>query len=893
MAGARIGYASCALCRFLASMRFVAISCAFAIAACRSACAHAGIAGFVVAQSTGRPIGAATLTLAPSDGPIVATTRADVSGAFSFERPVPGAYRIDARARGYRSTSIAIVVAAGDGDLHVRLALPAAPDAEIGRVVVHAGRIDASADRSLSGSSIAGAGALRTADALATLSGVTVNGDAGSPGGDAYASIRGLRPGESETLLDGHPIGPLGVEPDAPDADGTIAGFNFQDAPYFALRDVQISFGAASDRGGTGALGGTIDLRTLEPSEHPALTLEQGFGNQGRALTDVRATGTAGRFGYALVSGAVGTYGAFAGASIPQTGLRGTDLTSATLANVTYHVSGDYLLRNDLAKLSYALSNNAQVRVTAYDATSWADKTGEGDNDYNASGYVLANAPIGTSPACPRGVAVSTDAGPACVSPAAYASAASGPAGGGPGAWQALRNQDYDARLTIAVPNGIYAFDAYADAYAEVYHRDASAASGPLDAFLDRWSTQGFAFSDDVRSGKSIASIALTTTRQTLDVNGTNALGTALVENAPAALLQHRLSLRDAYTPNRALTITASAALNQTSQEARWQFDPQAALELHATARDTFRIGAGRSSEEPSLQTQRTNLVPVGALNPDCGAIALGTQANPADVNVGSAPASDLTAESASDVEIGYAHRFGNDSGFDATLYDANVKDRIVTGSFDAGSLLGAMSVAPLLARIGQFCGATPAPGAVDFTLSRSFNAATARVRGIELSGRTRVSPGVALDYGYDVQSSVLNDLPGSVLTVNPTLVNGVQEFGVPVHKASLGIDAGIAQTLSLQLTGHFIGIGNPQQLPGYAYADASIERAVSKHAAIHVAIANVFGSHVSPYGLVGLGVPYATNAQNEAISAPYLQPFNERYGLAPTTITVTATAHL
>jgi outer membrane cobalamin receptor len=856
-----------------------------------AASARGAITGDVASRVDGHPIARAIVTLVRPGGTPIARVRSDKTGSFALAAPAAGAYRIGVDARGFRSASIDVLVAE-DGDVRVRFTLP--PDhAEIGRVVVHAGPIDASADQSVAAAAIASAGALRTTDALATLSGITVVGDAASPGGDAYASVRGLRPGESETLLDGHPIGPLGVAPDAPDADGTIAGFNFQDAPYFALRDVDVSFGAASDRGGTGALGGTIDLRTLEPTRQADLTLEQGFGNQGRALTDVRATGTAGKFGYALVSGVIGTYGAFAGASIPQTGLRGTDLTSATLASLTYHVSGDYLLHNDLAKIAYAISPNTRLQLTAYDATSWADKTGEGDNDYNTPGYVLANAPIGASPACPHGVLVTTSGGPACLAPAAYAAAASGPAGGGPGAWQALRNQDYAARLTTATATSTYALDAFVDTYAEVYHRDASLVNGPLDAFLDAWSTQGVRVGDDLRAGKNALGFDLAVTHQRLDGNGTTPAGTALVTNAPASLVQDRLAVRDVYAPNRSLAFTGSAAVDATTQEARVAFDPQAAIELHATARDTFRIGAGRSSEEPSLQIARTNLVPVGALNPDCGAIARATAAGPADVNVGSAPASNLSAEAGTDVEFGYARHFGSDSGLDVTFYDANVKNRIVTGDFSAGSALGASSVVPFLARISQFCGITPAPGAVDFTLSRSFNAATARLRGLELSGRARISPHVAFAYGYDVQSSVLDDLPARVLATSPTLVNGVQEFDVPLHKASLGIEAHVRDGLDVRLDGHFVGVGNPQQLPGYAYADASIDGSISKRAALHVAIDNVFGSHVSPYGLVGMGVPYATSAQNQALSAPYVQPFNERYGLAPTTVTVTASAHL
>ena len=876
-------------------MRLAAVCCALFVSLFSRVLAQSSDAtlhGTIVARANGVPIARASITLQRADGANVASTRSNDAGVFSFEHLDAGAYVVRASGRGFAAATIAVRVS-GDAGAVLHVALVAADVAiEIGRVTAHVGRVDASGDRTVSSATIASDGALRATDALATLPGVTITGDTAAPGGDAYASVRGLRPGESETLLDGHPIGPIGVAADAPDADGTIAGFNFQDAPYFALRDIAVSLGPSQSIGGGGALGGTIDLLTIDPTQRRELTIEQGFGNQGRALTDVRATGTAGKIGYALVSGAIGTYGAFAGASLAQSGLRGTDLTSATLADLTYHVSGDYLLHNDLAKIAYAMSRQTQLTVTSYDATSWADKTGEGDNDFNAASYVLANAPVGASPGCPHGVLVTTDAGSECLAASAYAAAASGPAGGGPGAWQALRNQDYAARLSTTAKESTYAFDVFLDTYAELYHRDASLESGPLDAFLDRWSTLGVRLDDDVRTGKHLAGFDVTATRQTLDGNGTSFDGTSLVANASASLVQDRFTLRDSYVPNRSLSFIANATLARSSHEAP-QIDPQAVFEWHASARDTVRIGAARSSEDPSLQTGRTNLLPVGALNPDCGAIALGTASAPASVNVGSAPAANLAAETGTDIELGYARRFAGDAGLEVTAYDANVRSRIATGDFSAGLQLGSAVVAPVLARIAQFCGVAPVPGAVNLTLSRAFNAATARLRGIELSGRVRVAPRLAFDYGYDVQSTVLDDLPTAVLATNPTLVNGVQEFGVPLHKATLGFDATARPGLDLRLEGHFVGIGNPQQLPGYAYADASIRDELSKRMTVQLALANVFGSHVAPYGLVGLGVPYATNAQNAAISAPYVQPFNERYGLAPTTFTLSASAHL
>jgi outer membrane receptor protein involved in Fe transport len=853
------------------------------------------VRGSVRDRASGAPIVGAVVRLEVREGPSLAIATTDRAGAFGLPLPSVGHYQLVAFARGYESIVTPLAIANGPPPA---LALTLAREGtlhEIGGIVARANSVaQAPAERSVAQDTLAAQGALRVSDSLAKLAGVTLSGDAAAPGGDAYLSLRGLRPGESQTLLDGHPIGPLGVQASAPDADGTIAGFNYQDAPYFALRDVNLTFGAgATELTGNDALAGTVDLRTFDPTRDLQAFLQQGLGTQGRAFTALRATGTEGKLGFALVHGVEGTYGAFPGETISQTGLRGTDFTSAALSQLSYHVSGDYALRNDLAKFVYAPAPGTKVAVSAYDATSWADKTGEGDNDFNPYAYTLANAPVGASPSCPHGVLVTTDAGPQCLSPGAYASRASGPAGGGPGAWQALRNQDYDGSLTQTAGAGVLAVDAFADQYALVYHRDASAASGPLDAFLDRWSTQGASLSDTFAGPRNLLGFGVAWMRETLDGDASSLDGGALVANAPAGRIDRSLFLRDAFAASPQLSLLFNAWLKASSDDPAARLEPRLTLRYQAAPSDAFRVTAGVASQAPALQDGQVALAPVGALNPDCGAIARAGPSAPASVDVGSGPASGLQPESGSDLELGYDHRFGDDSRLGLSVYDMNVSDRIVTGELAAGGLLPVAAVPALLQRIQQFCGLSPAPSDIRFTLNREFNAAAARVRGIELGGRARLTRFAALDYGFDVQSVVLEDLPAAVLRSDPTLVDGTQAFEVPLHKATLGLELSSRNGFLFRLDGHAVGPNNPQQLPGYAYADASLEAPVSKRVRLRLDAANVFNSHAQTYGLVGLGLPYATNAYNASLSSPFLQPFNERYGLQPASLTLSATLHL
>jgi len=739
--------------------------------------------------------------------------------------------------------------------------------------------------------------ALRVGDALTNLAGVDRGSDSNSAGDDEYLDIRGLEPSESQVLLDGHPIGPIGISASGPDADGVIEGFNFQDSPNLSLDGVDVTFGAgASGLYGGNTVGGTIDLHTLNPSYERQFTLDEGMGNEGRTLTSLKASGTSGRLGYALVDGVEGTYGTFPGGDITQTGLRGTDFTSSTLAQLTYPVSGDYLLRNALGKLTYRLSPATNASFTAYDATSWSDKTGNGDNDYNSPSYMLANAPVGQNPNCPSNlVGVQTDSGLQCILAAQYAQGASGPAGGGPDAWQAFRNQDYHVRLASSSGDNSLLFDAFTDNYAFTYHRSAWSINGPigvddpLDVFFDRWSTQGLLTSDDIATARNDFGFGYYLQRQVLSGNQTTPDGSAFQNDAPASRIDNAFFIRDTYTANERLSFVLNAWYNRASVDPQAHLNPRLSAIYKASSSDVLRLTSGRSVSEPGLELNQVTLTPLGALNPDCGAIeeAQSPARAPAQVNVGSGPASNVSPEKATDIELSYGHRFTGDSAFDVTLYDTNLIDRIVSANLPAGNLISTSAMDGVYSRIQQFCGLSPSPTSLQYTLSLPFNAATAQAHGVEFSGRARATQHLYFDYSYDIQSLVINGVPNAVLTTDPTLVNGIQAFQVPLHKASLGIDVSTASGFEGRLDGHFVSVNNPQQLPGYAYADASLTQHVSRRLTLDVGISNVFDSHANVYNDIGFGVPYSVSPANAALGlgSPFSQPFNTLYGLPPPSV--------
>ena len=74
-------------------------------------------------------------------------------------------------------------------------------------------------------------------------------------------------------------------------------------------------------------------------------------------------------------------------------------------------------------------------------------------------------------------------------------------------------------------------------------------------------------------------------------------------------------------------------------------------------------------------------------------------------------------------------------------------------------------------------------------SVSTTYNAAHALVRGLELSGRQRFARIAYIDYGYDIESSTKTGIAAPILVSNPTVVNGAQLAGIPLHQASISLD--------------------------------------------------------------------------------------------------------
>lgn len=869
------------------------------IAALADASGGAAIVGQIVDTDGGLPVAGATIVLYRGTTRVGETTTAG-DGSFRFEHESPGVYSLRIAARGYQATQApGIFVAANESEVAFRTSISRAEESVgslkvIGREAVAtraALQTSATINASLSPDLLRKQNYMRVGDALNTLPGVNTS-TSSAVGDDLSVSIRGFASSETATLLDGHPIGPIG-------AHGQ--GFDYQDSPFYGLRNVQVIFGSGANvLYGADTIAGAVNFQTLDPTAHPHTVLEQGVGNDGKMLTGLEATGTTsnGKLGYAFAHGVEGTYGNFAPQQITQTGLLAPDFTSANAAANTYSVSGNYLLRNDLLKLRYSFDPTTQLTMTAYAANSWDDKSGNGDTDYNSYQYALYNAQQtvasygagNPAPAgCPNGLVVSTDANPnQCVTPQQYAALAAGPAGGGPGPWQAIRNQDYHATLTKELGKSFVTVDGFIDHYAVDYNR--SEAGGGFNSHY--FNTSGILLSDDLTFGKNDFGFGYSDQNQQITGDFFNANPAEGPVNMILAYPEYSLGsasyfVRDQFTPSGKLSIFGNLWLRHSTVTGKSTFDPRVSVIFRPSNQDVVRLTGGHSDSEPAPQL-RFGLPSLDQsfsnLNPVCG----GNKQTP----VGSVSNPDLSPETATDFELAYGHRFQRGDSVQLDVYTATEQNALFRGSLPV-SQLGAGVIPPSLlnayfARIQSFCGFPPT--LANLAVTTYYNAAQALYRGIEVTGRYHASSRLYFDYAYDVQSAAYTGVPDSILMNNVTLINGSQVAGVPLHKAALGIDYGTPSGWELRLDEYYLDGNNGFNRPAFAYGNAFVSKTL-RNTIVTLGVNNVFNDAVDSYGRIGLGVFFPENQFGTDTSA--LQQGSEQFGLPPRQVMLTVTQRI
>jgi outer membrane receptor protein involved in Fe transport len=895
--------------RFTAALLCAALFLASGVGARAQSAIVTVVTGLIVDQKNALPVTGAFVTVRRGDAEI-ASGATDENGRFQFDGIAPGVYTIAIRATGYTGAeNSSVIVGAGVTMLDTALSRSSANAGAsvIGRVQ-NANALSAATtiSQQINVAGMTRVGQIRVADQLATLPATNLS-TSSSVGDDVRLNLRGFGSDETAALLDGHPVGPLGVG---------SGGFNFSLGPAFGLSRVDVTYGSgAQGLFGSDTIGGAVDFVTISPTAKPQFTFQQQAGGFGIRSTGITATGTAGKFGYALAGGRLGEYGDFFPGTIAQSARpnnvssssvspAGTcsgapnDVSPCNLQLNTYAVSGNTQQSLGLAKFTYAISPATNIRATAFDAVQWSDSTGNGDNDFlpfsTRLGQIQSGASNCVTPGGAAGYTVTTDpvaGSTACDTAAQFAAATSGPDGGGAVRQRSTSMRDYNLAFTTTAGMHNITLSAFANNY--VYWKYSSLASG-ADAtgsllgsptFADYYNTQGFVASDEIASGRNDLTLGFTTWHQLQ--TGTENDASGISPHIPTGYFgEWSYFARDTYALSRQVSFFLNAWMKHSSVTGRTTFDPRATLQLRPTRNDVVQFTYGRSDGAPSPQLKLAG----AAVASDPGSSLTSVSCTGFN-DVTSAGNPNLQSESANDFEVGLGHRFSGDSNIQLNAYVTTVANQLFKASQPLTQYgIGNVAFAPgalqtYLARLqtqcpGQNISAASLPQYL--SVSTTFNAAHALARGVELTGRERINRIAYIDYGYDIESSTKTGISDEILASNPSVVNGAQLAGIPLHQANLGLDIAPGPW-EFRIDSYYTEFNNGLSRPSYWHSNAFVSRTLGKGTTIALGGTNIFNNAVQIYGLIGLGTAAATNLVSGANPKP-----SEEFGLAPAQLTLT-----
>lgn len=272
----------------------------------------AGQVSGTVTDAAGAPLAGATVTLR---GPQTYTATSDAEGKYAIANVAPGVYTAVAARGGYQGATENQLVVTGGSATTLDVELQPATFSSlqtIGRTSTRVGRGPRSSFNTTTASQqIIGQDVVREQSATqvrnllnqtpGVISGLPPSVNPASPGAITFPNVRGSLGFETATLLDGHPL-----------SNGKFGDYvtTFWNPAVFQAIEVVKGPGAAVPQI-SHAIGGTVNLRTLDPTTKPTGNVTFGFDSFGGTFSNVTYSATTlnQKLGFVVVYAVNGTPG--------------------------------------------------------------------------------------------------------------------------------------------------------------------------------------------------------------------------------------------------------------------------------------------------------------------------------------------------------------------------------------------------------------------------------------------------------------------------------------------------------------------------------------------------------------------------------------------------------
>jgi outer membrane receptor protein involved in Fe transport len=767
-----------------------------------------------VATREGTPISGARVTLVSQQRRASAIT--DALGAFTLSGVVPGTYDVDASAPGYAAISDRTVSVVDRAILSLVL------DRETNGSLVQIGEVRATSGETVSSSSApvthinaqtAAAAGVASAAAMVwpQLSVTPVLPLGGGDNAVETFALRGPDPTETLVDIDGHQVN-----------NGGTGDFDLSLLDPAALQEVQLLFGISpSALVGPNTLGGAINVITLEPTVQPH-ALIRGYGGSYNSFGQtLQATGTSGRFGYAVSLHRATSSGSVNGSVVDDdddTVPVGSAMFGETaISKLRYQLGSGYGYLQASFR-DQASNRDLSALLTSFVPPGFEDdarvKPFDDDDDtgsFEASpGTWLANhqsgygfdAQLPLSPLDANGT-------PATQLRFSHLTTISSQSVDGPGA--STSPYLYNQR------------DAQNDDWLEIdHHFSKSDLSFKYDILTESLDTQ------------YVAGIAID---EAIPAPGAALMGaqdkaSSGIYQIPLSQTQRTAALRYTLDPNEYLHFAAAAYLSDFSTFGS-SFDPRIGFTWTPTGNTSIRASVGTTFQAAQL----TELIVLPQLPPPIdGVISVG---NP-----------NLRPDYATLYDIGGEQIFGSrgyQTHVSLDLYRTNLR-----------SPSAELAVTPI-----PGCGRKHRPAC---PIAMPINAGNGVYTGANVAIEQQLGSRFKIRVGWDVDSSYLTVIPPD--QQDGTLLAGQQSLGQPLHKAYFGFEGTTARGLSYGANLAYQGTYNELNRPPYATLDAHIAYA-TKQFQVGVYGTNLTNVYANPFTVLGGGVPYGVPAGGDMIPTP------------------------
>ncbi|HEX3467494.1 MAG TPA: TonB-dependent receptor [Candidatus Elarobacter sp.] len=645
-------------------------------------------------------------------------------------------------------------------------------------------------------------------DALGTVGGVDVTQSSNDPDAPQTISLRGHDESQTAITLDGIPLGAPG------------AAVNLRSVNTDLFTGAGVSFGAQA-----GALGGSVNFRTLQPTQTWQSQFASSYGTFDRYNYQIGETGSIGKLGIAAL------FTKRAGNN-PLTFQDYEDESGLTYAHGGESANiGDYL------KLRYGLTDRTTLMFTALQ-----------NNQAISSLCTSFVTPL------PCGI---------------------GPDNGSTGKFQFMYGTvqsligDTAVTLTSYVNNNVSLSDDLARFQLECpgstplmpIYGCAPASETPLN---DPFSTRTQTLARGVAG-----SATLTRDKHTITLSGSTYAsitsftplvgGSQFVVPANNAVASRQVQLSDSFKVNDRLAIGPNVSYAGTTGagesllggfSANWR--PQSA--------DTYNASIALGSSQPAAGLIRTYGDPNSA--------RVNCLAGTAQV---SGPGDQPSKQSAASYDLSWTHQWAHGQ-FSLDTYRQTQSNQLINASLTAGSLGITDPSNPFYGYYaavgGYFSDVCPTAGAPNVYVSEAIGGTTRLYQGFTAQANIGLGKNVVLIPSYTTSGASILAADPRFLGFDSTLILNSQLPGRPVHTGNLTLDAYYPPAqLELLANAHYVGSNNNQYISPYVLFNVGISHPLGI-GRVTVFAANLLNTESGMFSTEQYAVPVPLSGGGELLQA-------------------------